>query len=668
MGYASLRCTRAVAGPWRLPAFGVPAVALGLWVSSFLVVVSIVGRVVGSFDAGLWAAAGVGAVWAGAAQRWAQPTPSARAGRGTYIRFALALSALLMVYGYVSYNYQINDEHPVFGHLSMVEQFRRNVYPLYYPSQPMHEARYHYGFDILAGSLARGYGLDADNAIDLVCLLMVLFMAFGAAAVAADADAVTSAPLAALAIHLGGGLAWLMLVWVPDRHPRCFAQYHHPSCKVELFPTPFLNVFQHPVSVGVPLFLVAVLLLPRLLQWTESNTSSRRSYVALAAASTVLLAGTSVGQFVYYALGALAALAAFPVVLWRKGMGALRGPAALLAVILISFGLAYLMGGMLAHNPTIDPSLVALREEFGFPEETSVYGIFYHHAANLGLGFILIPIFAYAALRVRRAPVVMLLAFSLGGILVAHLFIYSRSWDIVKFPSAASFALSLLYVVVVDRFLKRCKLPLQWVQRFGAVLVLGAGSLSALYLVVPLPGKLKLYSPGRWQGNPLVRQVIRWMGEHEYRNEQVIFALPNVARELSLFGGLSVVAQDSDMYYMGIRLNEMYRVQRLSKRIESMMNGSALRELNVYYVVVSDEELKRLGRVARSALKDPTRFKEVAAFEGDKPNQTRRIFKVLPRPGRQLDLQPPKSVPLAPVRRLSPAGTSSRSLEAPAAK
>ncbi len=666
MGYASLRCARAAAGPWHLPAFGVPAVALGLWVSTFLVVVAIVARAAGSFDAGLWAAAAVGTAWALASYRWAQPTEGGRADRRTYLRFGIALVGLLLLYGYVSYNYQINDEHPVFGHLSMVEQLRRDVYPLYYPSQPMHEARYHYGFDIIAGSLARGYGLDADNAIDLVCLLMVLFMAFGAAAVAADADAVKSAPLAALAIHLGGGLAWLMLVWVPDRHPRCFAQYHHPSCKVELFPTPFLNVFQHPVSVGVPLFLVAVLLLPRSLHWP--TVSHRKQYVGLAAGATILLAGTSVGQFVYYALGALAALAAFPVVLWRKGWASLAGPAVLLGVILVSFGLAYFMGGMLAFNPTIDPSLVTLRAELGFPKETSLFGIGYHHAANLGLGFLLIPVFLVAALRDRRPPVVMLLAFSIGGILVAHLFIYSRSWDIVKFPSAASFALSLLYVLVIDRFLGRCKLPLQWVQRLGAVLILGAGSISALYLVVPLPGKLRLYSPGRWQGNPLVREVIQWMREHDYQSEQVIYALPNVARELSLFGGLSVVAQDSDMYYMGIRLNEMYRVQRLSKRIESMMNGSALRELQVHYIVISDEELPRLGRVARAQLNDTSRFEEVAAFEADKPEQTRRIFRVKRIQPSRLDLQPSKPVPMAPVQKLSPVGTSSKSPAGPVAK
>ena len=69
------------------------------------------------------------------------------------------------------------------------------------------------------------------------------------------------APFAASAIHFGAGLAWLMLAGVPGRHPRCLVQYHHPSCSAELFPTPFLNVFQHPVSAGVPLFLLFVVLL-----------------------------------------------------------------------------------------------------------------------------------------------------------------------------------------------------------------------------------------------------------------------------------------------------------------------------------------------------------------------------------------------------------------------
>ncbi|CAN0551290.1 unnamed protein product, partial [Laminaria digitata] len=260
--------------------------ALGLFTTVALVCICGVGRLTHSFDAGLGAAAVVGTAWAALSHRWAGTQGQQASLRNRWM-LGLVIAGLLGVYGYVASQYQMHDEHAVFGHKSMVEQFRRNVYPLYYPSQPTEEARYHYGFDVMAGALARAYGASSDTGIDLVCLFFVVFMALAAASLAADADAEDSAPLAALAVHLGGGLAWWMLAGVPGRHPRCLAQYHHPTCEVELFPAQFLNVFQHPVSAGVPLFLVMALVLPRLLDRPEGG-AARRSYLGLVLASVAI--------------------------------------------------------------------------------------------------------------------------------------------------------------------------------------------------------------------------------------------------------------------------------------------------------------------------------------------------------------------------------------------
>lgn len=627
LAVGSVRAARAAAGPWALPAFGVPALALGLFTTGLIVPVCLVARLAGRFDAGLGAAAVVGVGFAALSSRWA-PTPGRPARPGARRGFAAALVLLLAVYGYVAWTYQMHDEHAVFGHKSMVEQLRRDVYPLYYPSAPAEEARYHYGFDIVAGALARAYGVSSDVAIDLVCLLMVAFMALGAAAVASDEGAERSAPFAALAVHFGAGLGWLLLAGVEGRHPRCLAQYHHPSCEVELFPTQFLNVFQHPVSVGVPMLLLLVLLLPRLVTRAPAFVGARKApYAALALAALLALAAASVGQFVYYALGALAALAAAPLLLFGRGKAGLAGALTLAAVCAASLGLAYLQGGMLTESPSIDPNLVMLREVLGFPKETDVRGILYHHVVNLGVGFVLLPLFAGDALLRRRPGTLTLLAFALGGILVAHLFVYTRSWDIVKFPSAASFALSLLYVIVVDRALVALRYPWSWLRYAGAALLMGSGLVAAAFVVWPLDASHRLYDPGRWRADALVRQTIDWFHEHEYRSRDVIYAQGNVSKELSVFGGLSVVAQDADLFYMGVRLDELHRQRQLASRVQHRMDREALDALGIRYLVFSGEELSNLGAPARRALEDAARFEVVATFDGGRPEKTRRIWR-----------------------------------------
>src|SRR6185295_9594560 len=76
------------------------------------------------------------------------------------LRFALGLLGALLVYGWVANLYQMHDEHPIFGHKSMIEQLRWGEYPPYFPPLPEQDARYHYGFDVLSGALARAYGLS----------------------------------------------------------------------------------------------------------------------------------------------------------------------------------------------------------------------------------------------------------------------------------------------------------------------------------------------------------------------------------------------------------------------------------------------------------------------------------------------------------------------------
>jgi hypothetical protein len=252
------------------------------------------------------------------------------------------------------------------------------------------------------------------------------------------------------------------------------------------------------------------------------------------------------------------------------------------------------------------------------------------HVANLGVGFVLLPVFVAAAFRERRPQVAMLVAFACGGILAAQLYNYQRSWDIVKFPSASSYALSLLFVVVVDRALVGRPFPWTWLRRAGFALLTVTGVTTAIFVAVPLPGKgMKLYDDTRQLPDPLVRQTIDWWLARGYRDDELIYAQKNIATQLAVHGGLSTVGSDTDFYYLGIRMKELMRREWVAKRIKQAMHPEALEELGVEWVMLSDEELKNLGLLAQQALETKERFELMHTVDDPRPGKRRRIWRVM---------------------------------------
>jgi len=92
---------------------------------------------------------------------------------------------------------------------------------------------------------------------------------------------------------------------------------------------------------------------------------------------------------------------------------------------------------------------------------------------------------------------------------------------------------------------------------------------------------------------------------------------------------LSVVAQDADLYYLGVRNDLLQKQQATANQIHATMSKDALAALKVRWLIFSDEELQNLGPQARAALEDRTRFEVAAEFPGDTPQRRRRIFRVL---------------------------------------
>lgn len=603
-----------------LPAHGRSALAGSLFVALILVPVGLAGRAAEALDVGIvaWATTVLAVVAAERVhtRRVGPPVVAPSSPLGPWVVAASLL--MLAIYAVLAFKYQMHDEHPIFGHKSMVEELRAGEYPPYFPPLPNQHARYHYGFDVLAGVLARAYGLSSDLAIDVTMLGLVFLLSGAAAAITADAGAPRAAPFAALAIHLGAGLSWLTLAGVEGRHPRCLIQYHHPSCGVELFPTPILNLFQHPVSVGVPLMLVMWILARRLI---EDDRWQR-----WAAALVLVLPALALGQIVYFVLGVLAALSG-------AGLAALRsrrwgGLIRLVLVVLVSLLVARALGGMLEPIDNGDPRAVARRRVIGFPSPELI-PIARHHLANLGVGLVVLPFVAWVGLRRRSFLLVSMSAFVVGALIVFHVYVYTRSWDIVKFPSAAAFVLTLVYVIGVDDRLRGRGVLLPWLRRGGRALLLGSGILAVIWLAFPLEGDKRLYDPGTYRVDPMVAQSIGWLRAHDYQRRELVLSQSNVAVELAVFGGLSVIASDSDLFSMGIRMEDMRAQETLAGRARQTMDRGALDALGVRWLVYSDEELRNLGPLAQRALTSSATpgLREVATFEAGS-GRRRRIWRV----------------------------------------
>ena len=615
----------------RLPYFGKETIYLAAPVVILVSGVGIFARVLSSIEAALTATLVVTVLLGFASRKFAhEPNEVEREPLPARDRMFAAASLLgvILLYAVISSMYQMHDEFALFGHKSMVEQFRNGFFPPHLPPIPESYARYHYGFDILAGLLARGLGFSSDLAIDFVTVYLATLISLASATVAAQASSNTrNCGFAMIGIHLGSGLAWLLLRGVDGRHPRCLLQYHHPSCGIDPFyPMPLLNVFQHPVALGLALFLVLIVL-------SGAAVTSKSDWKRFLVPTLLVCPALALGQIVYFALGLLSVVTA--LLFWslfgpkQERLGRIKRSTICLLVLLAGVALAYLAGGMFTPSEVIQEGLVVRRKAFGFPENVSVGESYRQHLVALGIGFFLLPFFGLVALIKRNWSVLVLVAFAHGGILVPHIWTYSRSWDIVKFPSAAAFALSLLFIIVVDGQLRLA----QWLRiPLRGLLVIG-GLMGAFYLLLPPEPEWRFYEKTNRQVDPLIEKTIEWWRDNGYQKNDVVYCQSNISPMLSIFGGLSVIGSDSDFHYLGVK-GEVLREQSKHRRlIHRELNETSLKALNVRWLMFSDEEVRNLGAVAQKQLLSDSseRFELVAKFDSEIPGKTRRIWRRMQR-------------------------------------
>lgn len=411
-----------------------PALAVAAWV----VAIHAIGRTAGSYLLGLWggtlvlAATGLGLTWSGRVRRAAGALSTGAAaaaeGDGNW-RWMLATAALATAaIAPMALGHEFHDELFVTGHIAIVSEIGRGVYPPRHLTFPQFELRYHYGFNILVAALVALTRLPVTQAIDAVTLsgfflTWCLLWAIGRRV----AGGQLGGGLTALVTLFGGGLPWLAPLGESDAIDRAMSLSSFGG--VNLNPPVISYVFQHPWSLGLPLGLAVLLL---------QLEPGRRGWRA--AALAMLLVALAVSQFVLFASLAATLVAAES---WNEGRPSLRRGAAALATAGVAVALASRLGGFFLPA---DPEAGSALMWHPGVADSLVDSLGWHVAA-----FGLIAPLAVAGLAIARRGRLPFLLLAAGGLLVINTLRYRYSWDIMKFATVAAIGLAVLAAAALRR-------------------------------------------------------------------------------------------------------------------------------------------------------------------------------------------------------------------------
>lgn len=468
-----------------------PALAVAAWV----VGIHAVGRAAGSFLVGLIAAtlglAAAGGLWMWCGRSRADcPGPIADL-RGFRLLLGSAAVATALI-APMAVGREFHDELFVTGHISIVSEIGRGVYPPRHLTFPQFELRYHYGFNVLAAAVCALWRLPIPAAIDVVTLAGFFLSWCLLGAIGRQvAGGRTGGVITALVVLFGGGLPWLVPLDESGAIDRTMTLSSHGG--VNLNPPVISYVFQHPWSLGLPLGLALLVV---------HLDGSRRA--GRLAAMGLLLVGLAVSQFVLFACLAATILASE---LWNEGRPSICRGAAALGVVLAAVLVASRIGGFfLPPDPRAGPALVLHPGVANTLVESLRW-----HAAVYGL---LLPL-GVAGLVVARRGRLPFLLLAAGGLAVINTLRYRYSWDILKFATVAALGLSVLAAAAISRLLTRGG---EAGKAAAGVLLVGAtiGGLlyPFLFLVVPgmTPEKGFRLHPQALDADEA--QAARWLARH----------------------------------------------------------------------------------------------------------------------------------------------------------
>lgn len=390
-----------------------PGVAIAGW----LCLVHFVGRAAGfvpAFVLGTLIAATPGAL---RAARWLRaPAPIAlpfEASTALVVLLAtLAIAPSLPMY--------FHDETVPFGHLSTVAQLLNGWYPPHFMLSPEHEFRYHYGFDVLAAMLAGMLHVDASTAIDVATVGLFAYTGLLLGRVGETIVGARHGAITAGVVLLAGGIPFFC-----PAPGAPFAEHLLGTCSVgPLWVNPPIvsYLFQHPFALGIPLGLVALLLL------ADRDMPVRWPRYAVL---SLLLLALSFSQIVIFATFGATLVVAEVV---RGAAVEARRLIFMMAVAACVLPLAWLAGGFFLPTQTSEP-LFQLHAGVGDDLSQTVEWLLRSFGAVLPLGLV-----GLLLLRRERLAFAVL---ALGSLLVVNSLRYMTTWDIVKFATVGMLVLAI---------------------------------------------------------------------------------------------------------------------------------------------------------------------------------------------------------------------------------
>ncbi len=372
-----------------------------------------------------------------------------------------------------AWNWCFHDEAGATGHLALIYEMQRGIYPPRNLTFPQLEMPYHYGFDVAAAFVSTIFDLTPLHAIDVVTMTSwayswCLFWAIGH-----ELFGRGGGPACAFLTLLGGGFPYYC---AGNFNASTTLSGHLANVCFEgeslLNPTLISYFFQHPWSFGIPLVGLVGLWL------AASKLRSRFDYLV----AFLLLVALDISQFAAWS-------AIMPILGVAILLGAKRQDGRRLVGWLILLGgvflLARYLGGFWSHHHTTSFSL---RVHAGI--NASLLSTLLWNLRTFGpllVGLVGIPFLDRA-----NRPRVFYAQVALGGMLICNIFVYGKSWDIVKFATFASIGFGVLTAGVVVRWL-RSRLVLA---RVAAVTTLIASGLSAFGFLLIVDADLSPASVG----------------------------------------------------------------------------------------------------------------------------------------------------------------------------
>ena len=325
-----------------------------------------------------------------------------------------ALIALLVTLPIIAPTILLNfhDEAFLNGHHAIIAHLQNGTYPPRYLYQPSLPLKYHYAFD-LAGAIVTGLlRVRLDQAIDLLTLTLWPFMFL---------------LLWHVGDHVGGRRAGLLVALMV-----CYSAGGCALCTVNGLRTnpPLVSYFfQHPWSIGVPLFCLIILQRSAL-----SQIDSKAMGLVALVCSLLLLSLSQAVLFVTTVI-AVGLTEAWNLVRFRDGTRA----TVLLAVCIALVG-ARLIGGFFvsALYPPAGGLFNTAFELRHFPGSYSVFGQAEWNLVNFGLLFLGV----FGLFRARNDRLFLFLLATIG-FMITNVLVDRYNWDIVKFAVVSSLVLGI---------------------------------------------------------------------------------------------------------------------------------------------------------------------------------------------------------------------------------